>query len=98
MGKPAVAIDLTAEERQELEVSRVAVGRRRGWPVGLGLSCLLRKVWRTKRFVRRWMSIRTQSANGGAAMRNAGLTDFWMSCGRGGRARSAMMRLPKRSV
>src|SRR5215813_1048381 len=97
MGKPAVAIDLTAEERQELEG---LAGRRR---TAQGLArrariVLLAAEGLENKEICTVLAVDPNTVGKWRRMRNAGLTDFWMSCGRGGRARSAMMRLPKRSV
>src|SRR5215475_14626008 len=98
MGKPAVAIDLTAEERQELEGlagrRRTAQGlARRARIVLLAAEGLENKEICTAldvdpNTVGKWRRRYAERRFDG----------LWMSCGRGGRARSAMMRLPKRSV
>jgi hypothetical protein len=47
VGKMAVAIDLTEEERRELQGWRRGGGLRKDWLSGRGLSSWQRKGWRT---------------------------------------------------
>jgi hypothetical protein len=84
MGKAAVAIELTGEEEREL---RDLAGRRRT-AQGLAPSssdCFAGSggFGEARRFVPRWMLIRTRSESGGADMPSAGSMDFWTSRARG---------------
>lgn len=70
MGKPAVAIELTAAERRELEGWRGVVGPRKDWRGGRGLCCLPPTDLRTRTAALSWRSMRIRSASGGDAMRS----------------------------
>lgn len=98
MGRSAASIELSVEERRELE----GLPRRRRAAQGLAqraqIILLAAAGVENKTIAERKAWSRTRSASGGGALPSIGLTGFATNLVRVGLARSAMKRLPKRSA